>query len=241
MGLENIVPGMSTASILREFQEAIKTLEDGGSGPTGMTGPTGSSGLTGPTGSSGLTGPTGTNGAFFTYEIGEYVASQGGVIFHRYKDGSTEHYLVVAKSNAATSASWDNSVTPVTLGASSTWNGSSNYALLSAATGSQVTSAAYAVSMYNSVVPISGWYLPAIDELSLLWQNRFNVNRTLSGASSAGIILGAIEIGSNVYWSSTEFGTIVFNFSFALGQTAFQPFPNKSSVLYVRAVRKFSM
>ena len=53
MALENIVPGMPVERILREFQGAIKTLEDTG-GPTGMTGPTGSSGLIGATGPNGL-------------------------------------------------------------------------------------------------------------------------------------------------------------------------------------------
>ena len=32
----------------------------------------------------------------FTYEIGEYVEDEGGVIFHRYLDGSTQNYLVIS-------------------------------------------------------------------------------------------------------------------------------------------------
>jgi hypothetical protein len=124
----------------------------------------------------------------YTYEIGQYVASQGGVIFHRYKDGTTEHYLVVAKSNASSGAQWNNNIFFTLLGALSTWNGTSNYTLLDAATSSQTLSAAYAINLYNSVVPITGWYLPAIDEINLLFNNRFNVNRTLSGNSSFGTI-----------------------------------------------------
>ena len=176
----------------------------------------------------------------YTYEIGEYVESQGGVIFHRYKDGANENYLVVAKSNAATGASWDNNIMmPPLLGASSTWNGASNYLILGGSTGSQFTSAAYAVSMYGSVVPISGWYLPAIDELSLLWQNRFNVDRTLSGNSSFGIIGGATIVSTNNYWSSTEYVNIsAWIFNFASGDANVS---TKSNTNYVRAVRKFSL
>lgn len=175
----------------------------------------------------------------YTYEIGQYVESEGGVIFHRYKDGSTEHYLVVAKSNAATGASWDNSITPSLLGASSTWDGSSNYLILSGSTGSQFTSAAYAVSMYGSVVPISGWYLPAIDELNLLYNNKFNVDRTLSGNSSFGVITGAVQVGTVGYWSSTE---LSFNSAayFVFGNGVPQFF-NKSGLFTVRAVRKFTI
>ena len=176
----------------------------------------------------------------YTYEIGQYVESRGGVIFHRYKDGTTEHYLVVAKSDAATSAKWNDNIMFPLLGASSTWDGTSNFTLLSAATSSQFTSAAYAIILYNSVVPISGWYLPAVDELSLLWQNRFNVNRTLSGFSSFGSISGATQIGGNVYWSSTEItNTTAAYFSFNL-TTGFNAV-GKGNNYYVRAVRKFTI
>jgi len=178
----------------------------------------------------------------YTYEIGQYVALEGGVIFHRYKDGTTEHYLVVAKSDAATGASWDNRTgpgQPPMLMNTSTWNGSTNYAILFGSTSAQFTSAAYAVSIYNTVVPVSGWYLPAIDELSLLWQNRFNVNRTLSGNSSYGLIPGAAEIGYDDYWSSTESNsTRAWVFGFINGDVDSYP---KSNTFYVRGVRKFSI
>jgi hypothetical protein len=177
----------------------------------------------------------------YTYEIGEYVPAQGGVIFHRYKDGGQENYLVVDTTNLSTSSAWSN-ITSTAIGSSaqSTWDGLSNSNAIVGQAG--FINGAAKLCLDLVLLGKNDWYLPAIDELSLLWQNRFNVNRTLSGNSSFGSILGATEIGSNVYWSSTEFNNaIAFNFSFALGQTAFQPFPNKSSVLYVRAVRKFSI
>jgi hypothetical protein len=182
----------------------------------------------------------------YTYEIGEYVPAQGGVIFHRYKDGCQENYLVVAKSDAATSASWDNRMgpgQPPMLMNTSSWNGASNYLTLAGSTGSQFTSAAYAVTFYNSVVPISGWYLPAIDELNLLYNNRFNVNRTLSGNSSFGSISGATEIINENYWSSTERNqteALIFNFGIA-GTYTGAGASMKTGSLRVRAIRKFSI
>ena len=90
----------------------------------------------------------------------------------------------------------------------------------------------------ETVNPKDDWYLPAIDELSLLWQNRFNVNRTLSGNSSFGPILGATQIGYNMYWSSTELdATYAWNFNFDSGTAT----SSKDSLKYVRAVRKFSI
>ena len=43
----------------------------------------------------------------------------------------------------------------------------------------------------------SGWYLPSIDELSLLFQNRYHANKGLSNVSGT-------LISNNNYWSSTE-------------------------------------
>jgi hypothetical protein len=83
----------------------------------------------------------------------------------------------------------------------------------------------------------SDWYLPSIDELSLLWNNRFNVNKTLF------TINGATELKFNaLYFSSTE------NFAgSAWGIGIFSQSYNDYSVSinksfqegYVRAVRAF--
>jgi hypothetical protein len=175
----------------------------------------------------------------YTYEIGQYVASQGGVIFHRYKDGTTEHYLVVAVNNTSGGAKWDDNIMFPLLGASSSWNGTSNYTLISAATGSQLSSAANAINNYNTVPPVTGWYLPAVDEVNLLFNNRFNINRTLSGNSSFGPVPGASEIAYNIYWTSTEVSNSQARaFEFISGTVTSV---NKITSYYVRAIRKFSI
>jgi hypothetical protein len=175
----------------------------------------------------------------YTYEIGQYVASQGGVIFHRYKDGTTEHYLVVAVTTTTGGARWDDNIMFPLLGASSSWDGTSNYTLISAATGSQLSSAANAINYYNTVAPVTGWYLPAVDEVNLLFNNRFNINRTLSGNSSFGTVPGASEIAYNIYWTSTEVSnTQARAFEFISGTVTSV---NKTTSYYVRAIRKFSI
>ncbi len=272
-------------------------------------------------------GVTGTTGGF-TYQIGQYVEEEGGVIFHSYKDGTNENYLVVSIDDQSTGTTWSN-ITDQLTGADSTWNGLENSLTITGQTGHTESAAqlcleyvnggcntisvtytlegepvtvevessgvargknyylltiggdiyniAWATSdvwrirqeglpfqaifsedtpcpfgfytiepgsifeafEVNPVNPIDDWYLPAIDELSLLWQNRFNVNRTLSGYSSFGSISGATQIGYNNYWSSTETAAYVaWYFSFGGGYASSS---NKDSTFYVRAVRKFSI
>ena len=174
----------------------------------------------------------------YNYEIGQYVPTQGGVIFHRYKDGANENYLVVDTTDISSSASWSN-IDNVAIGstARSTWDGSSNSDAIVTQFG--FTSGA-ALSCLNSTLNgQTDWYLPALDELILIWENRFNVNRTLSGNSSYGTISGSTQIFSNQYWSSTENNTDgAWNFHFSSATTQFNL---KNSLLYVRAVRKFSI
>jgi hypothetical protein len=182
----------------------------------------------------------------YTYEIGEYVPSEGGVIFHRYKDGGQERYLVVATTDASTSATWDNRIgpgQPPLLMNQSTWDGFTNFNTLQGSTGAQFTSAAYLVTFYGSSTGLSGWYLPAIDELVLLFNNRFNVNRTLSGNSNSGFISGATQLGQTSYWSSTEANqTIALRLDFGTaGASVSIGGTMKSNSLSVRAIRKVTI
>jgi hypothetical protein len=175
----------------------------------------------------------------FQYEIGEYVEDEGGVIFHRYIDGNTQNYLVIDTTDLSASSFWSN-INSVAIGATaqSLWDGLSNSNAIVAQVG--FTSGAAKLCLDSANNGQTDWYLPAIDELSLLWQNRFNVNRTLSGASSAGTIPGTpTQIGYNNYWSSTERGAgVAWAFNFDNGSANYL---NKTNTFYVRAVRKFSI
>lgn len=174
----------------------------------------------------------------FQYEIGEYVEDEGGVIFHRYLDGDTQNYLVVSITDQSTGQGWSN-VTSTLIGstAQSSWDGDSNSTAIVGQSG--FTNGAALTCLNYSVGSIDDWYLPAIYELNLLFQNSFNVNRTLSGNSSHGAIGGATEIGYNFYWSSTEYN---FGNSRHLSfDTGAINFSSKNASYYVRAVRKLSI
>jgi hypothetical protein len=79
----------------------------------------------------------------------------------------------------------------------------------------------------------NGWYLPSIDELSLLWHNRFHVNRA--------IFEGGFTLLMQVadYWSSTESSAAgAWNFVFTNG-FAVTGLSNKTTTFSVRAIRAF--
>jgi hypothetical protein len=80
----------------------------------------------------------------------------------------------------------------------------------------------------------SDWYLPSIDELSLLGHNRFNVNKSLLTIGGATLLPFIAS-----YWSSTESAaSYAWYFSF-LTSTLGNLNGTKSSTIYVRAVRAF--
>ena len=75
------------------------------------------------------------------------------------------------------------------------------------------------------------WYLPAIDELNLLYNSRFNVNKILSATP------GATEIGQTMFWSSSEYeSNHARNFNVSIGNTNNY---NKNITSFVRGVRAF--
>jgi hypothetical protein len=138
----------------------------------------------------------------FQYEIGEYVADEGGVIFHRYLDGGNENYLVVDIIDLGI-PTWSNVYNLlIGISAQSIWNGLGNSNAIVGQSG--FTSGAAKLCLDSTNNGQNDWYLPSISELTLLLQNLFNVEKTLSGNSSYGIIAGATLISNKMYWSSTE-------------------------------------
>ena len=164
----------------------------------------------------------------FQYEIGQYVAAQGGVIFHRYLTGTTQNYLVVDLLDLGT-AVWSN-IDNTANNATSLWNGSSNQSIITSQPGA-ISGAAFLCE-----VSINGgkndWYLPAAQELNKLWCNMLEVSKGLE-------IAGGFQLEFSDYWSSTEddFNSAwVFNFNDGVTLNY-----NKSNTGYVRAVRQFSI
>jgi hypothetical protein len=151
----------------------------------------------------------------FTHYLGEPYL--GGIIFYLYKgsDG-LEHGLIVALTEST--AAWQTS--PTLVNANRTEDGAYNTTLM---TGSPA--ATYITSLG------AGWYLPSIDELGLLYYNRYSAQK--------GLRAGSHTLLSNTafYWSSTEYlATDAWNFGFYSGDAAIY---YKLNTYPVRAVRAF--
>ena len=118
----------------------------------------------------------------FTHYLGEPYL--GGIIYYLYKgsDG-LEHGLIVALTEST--AAWQTSATRVN--ADRTEDGAYNTALM---TGSPAKT--YITSLG------AGWYLPSIDELALLYYNRYCTNKALRAGGYT------LLPKTNQYWSSTE-------------------------------------
>lgn len=177
----------------------------------------------------------------FQYEIGQYVPAQGGIIAHRWlsdiaggipKYGTVQNYLVVDEDELLP-AQWATINVNIS-NVDSTWDGDTNTLnLVNAGPSSGITSGVAAGSCFAST---SGgktdWYLPSIDELSKIWQNRWDIAQGITTASGT-------TLSFTAYWSSTEVSiTEAWYFDFFNGVAADK---NKSNSYYVRAVRKFSI
>jgi hypothetical protein len=167
-------------------------------------------------------------GGNFTHYIGEEFG--GGVIFHLWKDATgAEHGLIVGRVDLTTAQVFSNFGVIIGPSAQSTWNGLSNSNAIVGQAGH--TSSAAALCLNSTNGGYTDWYLPAIDELSLLWHNRFNVNKTLSSIAGASMLPYGVS-----YWSSTEYINGAWAFFFGHGD-ALSNF--KDALNSVRAVRAF--
>ena len=125
-----------------------------------------------------------------THYLGEEYL--GGIIFHLYTDSDgLQHGLVVSKIE--TTAIWSGDELE---GADRTEDGAYNTLLMPNGTGS---ARFWVQNTLNGGAGVNTpWYLPSIDELSLLWHNRYYVNTTARAISSTLLLL------EGYYWSSTE-------------------------------------
>ena len=156
-----------------------------------------------------------TGGGNFTHYIGEVF--NGGIIYYLYKgsDG-LEHGLIVALTEST--AAWQ--TTGTTTNANRTEDGAFNTALM---TGSPA--ATYIASLG------AGWYLPSIDELALLYYNRYSAQKALRTGGNTLLSTNAY------YWSSLEYyATNASVFSFFTGDAYYA---DKTNAHPVRGVRSF--
>ena len=168
-------------------------------------------------------------GGSFTHYIGEQFG--GGVIFYLWKDAlGAEHGLIVDKTNLSTTQVWSNvDATEIGSSAQSTWDGLSNSNAIVAQVGHTNSAASLCLNSTNGGQ--SDWYLPSVQELNILWNNYYTVARSFSQ------IIGATQMTSAYYWSSTEFGSyFAWYFLFTNGDASYS---SKSTTYCVRAVRAF--
>lgn len=173
----------------------------------------------------------------YTHYIGEQYG--GGVIFDLWKDiAGVEHGLIVAITDQSTSHYWSNNDS-VAQGGQSFTDGMSNSNTIGL-TGD--TSGVVLMCLNLVSGGQSDWYLPAIDEMIPLFNNRFEVNKALSNIS------GATPLNySGSYWSSTEDSSIpgspgvsAFKYDFHGQSMGLISSDMKTLGLYsVRAIRTF--
>lgn len=171
----------------------------------------------------------------FNYEIGDYVSSEGGVIYHRYISGDSQYYLVVDTEDLGDYflpfpyyIDWSN-INSVASGAISLWNGENNTDLIINQVGCN-SGAAYECSISNRSSK-SDWYLPSSGEFIKMWSNIFEVSKGIEDASGTQIFLN--------YWTSTERDLDEVYYFDTVG--GYSGLADKSSYNRVRMVRKFSI
>ena len=191
-----------------------------GGWPTGVSlvGPTGVTGIQGIQGIQGATGAAGTNAGVggFTHYLGE--AFNGGIIYYLYKgsDG-LEHGLIVSLTEST--RAWQTTATLVN--ANRTEDGAYNTNLMTNSP----------AKTYIQTLG-AGWYLPSIDELILLYYNRYTAQKGLRTGGNT------LLNPSGYYWSSTEVGSnnaTVFSFHYGY----IGPSYLKTDMSNVRGVRAF--
>jgi hypothetical protein len=157
----------------------------------------------------------------------------GGIVF--WVDNTGQHGLIVSLVDVSTASAWSNIYDEIGPTAQSTWNGQANSTAIIGQSGHTTSAAllcdAYTNANYSTGI-YSDWYLPAIDQLSMIYNARYVLNKNIESVS------GAILLGNGTYWSSTEdFGYYVWSLSFK-----YSPYPyinDKATTFYARAVRAF--
>ncbi len=163
------------------------------------------------------------NGSSNNFYLG--LDTLGGIVYYIYigSDGQ-QHGLIVSKTE--TNTKWQN--TAALVNADRTEDGVYNTNLMTDSPAKDWITTHFS----------SEWYLPSIDELNILWNNRFHVNKAMRKDGYTLLRLDAGYIGSQAgYFSSTEDSApYVYIFFFRDGSIS------PSSKIYpqnVRAIRAF--
>lgn len=161
------------------------------------------------------TNPNLTVGATYQGGIIGYIFVQGDI---GYVSGET-HGLIVSTNNISTGTTWGCSGTSINTG-TSLGAGLNNTNLINNSCISSSTAAALCLNYTSGVY--NDWYLPSYSELNLLYLNKL----TIGGFTSTN------------YWTSSQYNsTSAWSINFSNGSFSYTT--NKSTTIYVRAIRKF--
>ena len=176
-----------------------------------------------------------TAGNLKNYKIGDF--AHGGVVF--WVDETGQHGLVCSKENQSTSVKWFAGTFGKTLAkGNGLYAGKTNNTIIIMSTYTVVgdNGDSYAARLCNELVvsennnQFGDWYLPSEYELSLMYQNKAEINTTSTANGGENLI-------NDVYWSSTEDSDNTawgFNFSDGQESSILKSFQNR-----VRAIRSF--
>lgn len=176
-----------------------------------------------------------TAGNLKKYKIGDF--AHGGVVF--WVDETGQHGLVCSKENQSTSVKWFAGTFGKTLAkGNGLYAGKTNNTIIIMSTYTVVgdNGDLYAARLCNELVvsennnQFGDWYLPSEYELSLMYQNKAEINTTSTANGGENLI-------NDVYWSSTEDSDNTawgFNFSDGQESSILKSFQNR-----VRAIRSF--
>lgn len=177
--------------------------------------------------------PISDSGSSFTYEIGQYVQSEGGVILHRYSKNNIQTYIVLDTTDCSNGVVWSN-ITNINLDIQlnrTRWDGEHNTNMI--VTQSGFTNGAAKICLDLDRNGINDWYLPSVEEFRRIFTNGFEVCKGLGEANAA-------PFSSSPYWTSSITTSPSFVWAFAVGND--YPFGAAKSQSYrVRAVRQFSI
>ncbi len=158
-----------------------------------------------------------------TYSVGDF--AKGGVVF--WVNSTGQHGKVVNIYNIGATP-WSNIFgTLISLPAQSQINGAGNTVAIILQNGHERSAAKHCADLaYNGY---DDWYLPALDELALIYTNRSTINTTATTN-------GGESLSTNTYWSSTEHNNAnALLIPFGTGIPSFTAKINNHTVRAIRA------
>lgn len=165
--------------------------------------------------------------------VGEFF--EGGIIF--YVDYTGNHGLICSLTDINAAMTWsDFPTTLIGATAQSDWNGQANsnaIILQSSAASTADACDNYTNPNYGSGI-YSDWYLPAIDQLSLLFHAKYQLDKAIDTDGNP----ATIPLAKHSYWSSTECSSLsAWAFDFVTGTIIGND--KLCTPIYVRAIRDF--